>query len=152
MSVLKIISGEYQNDNALENVYDYIINEDKTDDFVYGYNVIPDIAITMFRTVKSLYDKTDGKQLIHFVFSLSEEEKDRLGINGLYQISMYIASFFRKYQVVFSIHTKQACLHTHFIVNTVSFLDGKRLSLDKRFFDNFKKHCNVLSVKGIYIV
>lgn len=64
MSILKIVNGSYANSDAVQKLFCYITDYEKSDGYVYGYNVIPELAVQMFMTVKSLYGKMNGKQYI----------------------------------------------------------------------------------------
>ncbi len=131
MSILKIVSGDYQNADAVQKLYNYIADISKTDMPVFGYNVIPEYAVQMLMTAKQLYCKTDGQQAIHFIISFSP--KERITAETLYELSKQVSYYFYNFQVVFAVHTLQSCLHTHFMVNTVSFADGHRLICDRLF-------------------
>jgi len=106
---------------------------------VFGYNVIPEYTVQMFMTAKQLYCKTDGQQAIHFIISFSP--KERITAETLYELSKQVSYYFYNFQVVFAVHTFQSCLHTHFMVNTVSFADGHRLICDSQLREGLLRHC-----------
>lgn len=139
MSILKIVSGDYYNVDAVQKLCAYITDFGKTDMPVFGYNVIPEYAVQMFMTAKQLYCKTDGQQAIHFIISFSP--KERMNAETLYELSKQVSYYFYDFQVVFAVHTLQKNLHTHFMVNTVSFADGHRLICDKQFMEQFLEYC-----------
>ena len=126
MPYIKLVNETYSNSDAIKNVYNYMTNAVKTNGLTGGYNVVPAYSVQMMRTVKKLYGKDDGKQLLHIIISLSE--KENISEEAMYRISLHIASFFRDYQVVFSVHSNTGHIHTHFMVNTVSFRDGSRIN------------------------
>lgn len=139
MSILKIVNGSYTNSNAVQKLFSYITDYEKSEGYVYGYNVIPELAVQMFMTVKSLYGKMNGKQAIHFIISFSPDERVTAG--ALFELSKYVSRYFYGYQVVFAVHTSQKCLHAHFMVNTISFMDGRRLECTKDFKKAFLNYC-----------
>lgn len=147
MSVIKIVNGDYKNSDAVLNLLNYITDYCKSEGLVYGYNVIPEFAAQMFMSVKYLYNKTDGRQAIHFILSFSHDEVMTPEI--LFELSKRIAWYFYGYQVVFAVHTSQSCLHTHFMVNTVSFIDGSRLECNKKFKDELYKYCTNIPIIGL---
>ncbi len=139
MSILKIVSGDYRNADAVQKLYNYIADISKTDMPVFGYNIIPEYTVQMFMTAKQLYCKTDAQQAIHFIISFSP--KERITAETLYELSKQVSYYFYNFQVVFAVHTLQSCLHTHFMVNTVSFADGHRLICDRQFREQFLGYC-----------
>lgn len=92
MPYIKFVNEPYQNKSAILNLYNYMTNPVKTNGLTGGYNVIPAYAVQMMRTVKKLYGKDDGKQLLHIIISLSK--KENISEKAMYRISSYIASFF----------------------------------------------------------
>lgn len=126
MPYIKLVDGAYNNSDAIKNMYNYMTDPAKTNGLTGGYNVIPAYAVQMMRTVKKLYGKDDGKQLLHIIISLSK--KENISKEAMYRISSYIASFFCDYQLVFSVHSNTGHIHTHFMINTVSFRDGSRIN------------------------
>lgn len=142
MPYIKIVDGKYNNPDALANALDYITSPTKTSGLVGGYNIIPEIAEEMMLQAKKIYGKTDGRQLVHIVYSLSPAEGQVITKEIMFEISRCIAAYFCKNQVVFSVHTFQNNLHTHFIINTISFFDGSKLITDKEFVSDFEQYCD----------
>ncbi len=149
MSILKIVSGDYCNADAVQKLYGYITDFNKTDMPVFGYNVIPEYAVKMFMKAKQLYFKTNGQQAVQFIISFSP--KERMNEVTLYELSKQVSYYFYNFQVVFAVHTLQSCLHTHFMVNTVSFADGHRLIWDKQFKEQFLGYCAKISYLNITV-
>lgn len=147
MSILKIVSGDYRNADAVQKLYAYITDLCKTDMPVFGYNVIPGYAVQIFMTEKQLYCKTDGQQAIHFIISFSP--KERISAETLYELSKQVSYYFYNFQVVFAVHTLQSCLHTHFMVNTVSFADGHSLICDRQFREQLLGYCAQITYLNI---
>lgn len=139
MSILKIVNGGYTNDDAVQKLFSYITDYEKSDGYVYGYNVIPELTVQMFMAVKSLYGKGNGKQAVHFIISFSPNECITADI--LFELAKCVSRYFYEYQVVFAVHTSQKCLHAHFVVNTISFINGARLECTKEFKKSFLSYC-----------
>lgn len=139
MSILKIVNGSYTNSDAVQKLFSYITDYEKSEGYVYGHNVIPELTVQMFMTVKSLYSKINGKQVIHFIISFSPDET--VTAEALFELSKYVSRYFYGYQVLFAVHTSQKCLHVHFMVNTISFIDGRRLECTREFKEAFLTYC-----------
>ena len=122
-------SREYQ---SLQDVLQYAKNEEKTEReyFCSGINCNPSTARDQFITVKEQYGKTDGIQAYHGYLSFKEE-------NITPELAQKIGEEFvtkvwgDRFQAVVTTHLNTHHLHCHFVVNSVSFRDGKRLHDEK---------------------
>lgn len=147
MPHIKIVNENYDNDNAISNLFGYITSCSKCGGMTGGYNVIPQYAVRMMKTVRQLYCKYDGSQLIHIILSLSSGET--MSEEAMYKFSLCIASYFCNHQVVFGIHSDTNNLHTHFMVNTVSFRNGSLLKSKIEIKHDLEMFCsNILSGFG----
>ena len=113
--------------DSLEDVMNYAVNEEKTEKkfYVSGINCNPAIARSEFQIVKDQYGKPGGIIVYHAYQSFSEGEVTPA---EAHRIGMEFAKtvWGDKYQVVVATHLNTHCLHNHFVVNSVSFRDGKR--------------------------
>lgn len=113
--------------DSLEDVMNYAVNEEKTEKkfYVSGINCNPAIARSEFQIVKEQYGKPGGIIVYHAYQSFSEGEVTPA---EAHRIGMEFAKtvWGDKYQVVVATHLNTHCLHNHFVVNSVSFRDGKR--------------------------
>ena len=125
---LKLVDEPYKNPDAIKKLYEYMINPVKTSGLTGCYNALPGQEIYMMKHVKRLFGKDDGRQLLHFIISLSPNSN--ISEEAMFEKSSCIASCFYKHQVVFSVHSDTPHIHSHFMVNTISFLDGSRITDD----------------------
>lgn len=111
--------------NSVEQVINYATNGDKTEQqfFVTGINCDSDYATKEFLTVKKFFGKTSGRQCYHGVQSFAAGEVDA---NTAHQIGVQLARelYGDKYQVVVTTHLNTDHIHNHFVLNSVSFVDG----------------------------
>ncbi len=112
---------------SLEDVMNYAVNEEKTEKkfYVSGINCTPEIARSEFQIVKEQFAKPGGIIAYHAYQSFSESEvtpKEAHAIGKEFAQRVWGDSF----QVVVATHLNTHCLHNHFVVNSVSFKDGKR--------------------------
>lgn len=130
MAVLKIVPGEYLNDDALERlIHGYVFRKAVLSG---GYGVDPLYAAEQMHIVKQYWNQTRGKQLRHFVVSFNDKESSEINsadelIWGTYKICQYYCD--GGYQSVFGIHhpVDPGNWHIHFVVNNVNFITGERL-------------------------
>ena len=123
---------------TLLDVIDYAADPSKTDSaihdeniethqqFVTGINCLPTTARDEMRAVKKRFGKEDGVIAYHGYQSFAPGEADP---KTAHEIGIRLAKelWGEKYQVVVATHLdKENHLHNHFVVNTVSFVDGIR--------------------------
>lgn len=135
---------------ALADVLAYAKDEEKTERefYVQGINCNIAIARDQFVTVKKQYGKTDGIQAYHGYLSFKETD---ISPEMAQKIGMEFANevWGKRFQVVVTTHLNTKHLHCHFVINSVSFVDGKRCQ-DTSWF-KFRKVADQICEKyGIY--
>lgn len=127
----KYNDAEYQ---ALKDVLAYAKNEEKTERelFCDGINCNPSTARDQFITVKKSFGNEEGIQAFHGYLSFKEQDISP-------ELAQHIGMDFAKrvwgerFQVVVTTHLNTEHLHCHFVINSVSFVDGQKLR------DNYKR-------------
>ncbi|WP_427846221.1 relaxase/mobilization nuclease domain-containing protein [Desulfitobacterium hafniense] len=100
------------------------MNPEKAE-LVTGINCTPETAFEEMLMVKTAYNKTGGRQFIHFVQSFHPEEK--VTPEQVHEIGARLAKEFERFsgfQMVVSTHLDQDHLHNHFVMNTVNMEHG----------------------------
>ena len=93
---------------------------------VTGWNCTAQSVLSEMRLTKERYRKTDGRQYYHFVQSFSEA--DDLTPQEAHAIGLELAQReFPNFEVLVATHIDTNHLHSHLIVNSVSFRDGRKL-------------------------
>ena len=117
--------------SRFDNVIDYITNKDKTDNkkYVTGINCMADIAFKEMSITKQQFNKTGGILGFHAYQSfkgceVTDDEAHEIGIKLAEEL------WGDKFQVVVTTHTNTKNVHNHFVINSVSFVDGKK------YYDN----------------
>ena len=117
--------------SRFDNVIDYITNKDKTDNkkYVTGINCMADIAFKEMTITKQQFNKTGGILGFHAYQSfkgceVTADEAHEIGIRLAEEL------WGDKFQVVVTTHTDTKNVHNHFVINAVSFVDGKK------YYDN----------------
>ena len=114
-------------DQSLEYIKDDFKTEEKL--FVSGINCDPTNALKEMVDVKKRFMKEDGILAFHAYQSFKEgevtpEEAHNIGIELAKEM------WGDRFQVVVSTHLNTKHYHNHFVINSVSFVDGKR------YYDN----------------
>lgn len=127
MAVIKAVSSHAPVNKAVH----YITDPSKTElDLISGINCSPFTAISEMQATKELYGKTEGRTYKHFVQSFHADEK--ITAKEAFEIAKEFAEkspLFQGFEVVFATHTDKDHIHTHFIVNSVSFEDGHKFQM-----------------------
>ena len=115
---------------ALGGVLRYTQQEEKTlwegRQLVTGWNCTAQSALSEMQLTKERYRKTDGRQYYHFVQSFAET--DDLTPQEAHAIALELAQReFPSFEVLVATHIDTDHLHSHLIVNSVSFQNGKKL-------------------------
>ena len=145
MSYVKIINN---NTMTLYGVINYITDCNKTNiNFIFGLGIDPNCAYDEMMLTKKVYDKTSGRQYKHFILSFDKDIPATY--EDLLHISINVANFFSaQFQVLLALHFDKDNIHTHFIINTISPIDGKRLNLSKADGYVFKQYINTILVNN----
>ena len=115
---------------ALAGVLWYTQQEEKTlweeQRLVSGWNCTAQSALSEMQLTKERFRKTDGRQYYHFVQSFAAA--DDLTPQEALAIGLELAQReFPDFEVLVATHIDTDILHSHLIVNSVSFRDGRKL-------------------------
>lgn len=131
---------KYHDENSLYDVISYCCNPEKTQSGnigCFGANV--QYAAEQMGRLAQTYGKANGIRLRHMVLSFEPGEK--VTSTGAYQIAYQAAWYYgREYQVLFAVHEDKKHLHIHFVMNTVSYLDGHKYAGKCEDYYNFLDH------------
>lgn len=131
---------EYSLDDyqALRDVLAYAKDEEKTEHeyFCEGINCNVDNAREQFVSVKEGFGKADGIQAYHGYLSFKEQD---ITPELAQKIGMEFANevWGERFQVVVTTHLNTKHLHCHFVINSVSYVDGKRLHGEEKAWFKF---------------
>ena len=160
-SPLRYVANEMKTANpkwdksSLENLTDvmhYAADENKTEKqfFVTGINCSAEIARDQFVTVKKQFNKEDGIVAYHGYQSFEEGEvtpelAHAIGLEFAQRV------WGEDYQVVVATHLNTNHIHNHFVVNSVSFLHGRRLQ-KKQWYELNKVSDEICRAYGLSVV
>ena len=126
--------------SRLDQLIEYAINGEKTEQKLYvsGINCIPDTAFYEMKNVKKQFFKTEGIECFHAIQSFV---KDEVTPEQAHEIGVKLANelWGEKFQVIVSTHLNTDNIHNHFVINSVSFIDGKRFCNTKRDYALMRK-------------
>ena len=142
MPIIHFINNKTQTAGGMKNVLAYVSRKEKTvsEDkrFVTGVNCSPETGLDEMTATKNLYHKTDGRLYYHLVqsFPSGYEIEPELA----HKIAVELAEkAFGKYECVVATHIDREHIHSHFVLNSVSFEDGKKYHSNKETVEELMK-------------
>lgn len=136
MAVIKAVSSHAPIGTAI----DYVEKREKTEErLLYGIGVTPETAKEEMQATKEIYGKTDGRTYKHFVQSFASGED--ITPEKAHEIAKEFAEsleLFKGYEVLIATHKDKKHVHTHFIINSVSFEDGKKFQMSSKDLQKMK--------------
>ena len=141
---------KYHDSDALSTVITYCCAPEKTKSgYIGGFGINIHDAAEQMESLARTYYKADGIRLRHMVLSFESWEKITpfMAFQIAYQAAWYYGS---SYQILFAVHENTTHPHIHFVMNTVSYLDGHKYAGKREDYYNFQQHLrNVLWPYGI---
>lgn len=130
MATFTAIKNKTQSRGALSRALDYVKQEKKTlweeRKLVTGWNCVAQSAYHEMMTTKRRFQKTDGRMFYQFVQSFDPAEE--VTPQEVHAIGLELAQkLFPEFEVVVATHVDADHLHSHLIVNSVSWKDGRKL-------------------------
>ena len=122
---------EYQ---TMRDVMDYAMDDFKTEQqyYVTALNCNADCAREQMQMTKRQFGKTDGILAFHGYQSFAEGEVDA---DTAHRIGVELANeLWPDFQVIVATHLNTHCFHNHFVLNSVSFLHGKKFNACKESY------------------
>lgn len=155
MATIKALSGH----SRISKIINYVTREDKTRaGLCTGIYCTPENAGKQMQATKRAWHKTGGRTYKHYVQSFAPGEK--ITPEQAHSLACKLADDFpawQGYEVLIATHIDREHIHTHFIVNSVGMVDGKKLRWDKQDLVLLKQRSDELcrmqglsiAVKGI---
>lgn len=141
-NTVKFVNHPYDKPGDLQNLLHYAMTDKRTStwcEYTGGINTAPLYALDEMMYVKKFFRKTEGRQLRHIIVSPDTQYYFRLAPQDLYFLALRIGMYYSsRYQIVFGVHTDTRNIHIHFIMNTVSYVDGMMYSGNMVDMNNFK--------------
>ena len=138
---------KYQDDMAYADLIRYVFDPKKTNHFIGGWGVDTKYADYEMAMVTYLYHKEKGVKLRHWVVSFTREDLIHLEERShqefqysLGYIGYQLTSFYlNRYQIVFGVHwVDEDFPHIHIIMNTTSYMDGKKFHGDRNEYHDYE--------------
>ena len=131
-----------QSKGCMSSVMNYVMKDEKTmfngQQLVTGINCTPQTVYGDFMTTKNIYRKTDGVLFYHMIQSFPKgEDVDPLTAHAA---ALKLAECYSGHEVLVCTHTDRDHIHSHFLINSVSFETGKKLHIAKEQLQELRQH------------
>ena len=156
------ITDSEKTDSDLARKIDYALNSEKTTDnaaaseqFLYESVInLPDVktAYERMQATKKHFGKTGGVLGYHIIQSFKPGE---ITADRCHELGRKLASemFGAGYEIVIGTHLNKEHLHSHIVVNSVSFIDGKKLRFNKQSYRELQEISDQLCRKyGLSVI
>lgn len=136
----------------MKDVLAYAKDEEKTEREYFCQSINCNVATArdQFITVKERFGKTEGIQAYHGYLSFKEQDitpelAQKVGMEFAQRV------WGERFQIVVTTHLNTKHLHCHFVINSVSFVDGKKLHGEEKAWFKFRLIADELCKKyGLY--
>ncbi|MBR6012927.1 MAG: relaxase/mobilization nuclease domain-containing protein [Selenomonadaceae bacterium] len=153
MSIFKIVSGN-SDDYMLYDRLNYIKRPTATEEkYIYGASLSTENTYEEMVAVKKMWDQENGRNFYHLI--ISPESWENINTEIFFyansEIAEIISRFYGWRQVVMAVHfDKGEWLHSHFILNNIDIMNGKRLAIDYEKLRELKREVSeILKKYGI---
>lgn len=140
MTDVMVEAVEQAKQTGLFNVLEYAMADHKTEKryFVSALNCNTAIARDEMLMTKKRYRKEGGIVAFHAYQSFSPDEVDA---ETAHQIGIELAEklWGDRFEVVIATHLNSKCMHNHFVINSVSFMDGYRYYDQKKTYRRMRE-------------
>lgn len=138
MAIIKSVKNSHSD---IKHIINYVTKKEKTigKKLCSGFQCNIDTAIQEMQATKELYGKTKGRTYKHFVQSFPPDEN--ITPEQAHQIAREFVEqcpLFSDFEVVFATHVDKEHVHSHFVVNSVSFKDGHKFQMSRKDLNDMK--------------
>lgn len=118
---------------------------------ISGKDCCAETAFQEFMTTKRQYRKANGMFFYQYVQSFSPEEK--ITPQQAHEIGCKFAEYFKGHEVLIATHTDAGHIHTHFLINSVSFENAKKLQMHRGSIYDLRRYSDeICKEHGLSIV
>lgn len=149
MAVIKAVSSKASIGKAIN----YVTKEEKTEErLISGKDCNPNTAIEEMKMTKELYGKTEGRQYKHYIQSFSKS--DDITPQKAHDIAReWAEKNFKGHEVVIATHKDKDHIHSHFIVNSVNFENGRKIQESRKDLKELKEQSDkICEREGLSVI
>lgn len=148
MAIFKAINVKVGRNANLKGIINYVLRPDKTEQQL-ATGICCDVpeALKTFTETKQCFGKLKGRQYYHFTQSFPPNEN--ITAEQAHEAALKFAEECRKfwgYEMLVVTHKDRDHLHTHFVLNSVSFIDGQKFHMTRKELSAMKELQNQICI------
>ena len=118
---------------------------------ISGVNCVPQAALLEFMNTKRQYRSTDGRMYYHMVQSFRPD--DPVTPEMAHEIALKLAEQIPGYEILVATHTDREHIHSHFVINSVSYETGLKYHSNEESLMALRKASDELCMQyGLSVV
>lgn len=149
MSIFKAVNVKIGRNASLKGIINYVLQPKKTEEqLTTGFCCDVPKALEYFNETKENFGKTKGRQYYHFVQSFPPNEN--ITAQQAHEAALNFAEKCKKFwgfEMIIVTHKDRDHLHTHFVMNSVSFIDGHKFHITRKELAEMKELQNQICIK-----
>lgn len=149
MAVLKAVNVKVGKNARLKGIINYVLQPKKTEEqLTTGFCCDVPNALETFMDTKQCFGKLKGRQYYHFVQSFPPNEN--ITAQQAHDAAVKFAEKCKKFwgfEMIIVTHKDRDHLHTHFVMNSVSFVDGHKFHITRKELAAMKELQNQICVE-----
>lgn len=149
MAILKAINVKVGRNASLKGIINYVLHPKKTEEQLStGFCCDVPKALETFNETKDCFGKMKGRQYYHFVQSFPPNEN--ISAKKAHEVALRFAEKCKKFwgfEMIIVTHKDRKHLHTHFVMNSVSFLDGHKFHITRKELAVMKELQNKICIE-----
>ena len=148
MGIFKIMRHTDGGYDYLNNAVNYVLFGKASYDCIGSPNTSLEYPLEQMHYVKQYYDKRSCNPLFHFI--LVYNNRTAYDVERAKEFTRKIAEYFApRYQIIWCVHEKHmsskygsvaSLYHAHFVINSVSYVDGKMFAGDRSCYYSFLEY------------
>ncbi|MBR4321804.1 relaxase/mobilization nuclease domain-containing protein [Treponema sp.] len=149
MAILKAVNVKVGRNASLKGIINYVLQPKKTEEQLStGFCCDVPKALETFNETKDCFGKMKGRQYYHFVQSFPPNEN--ISAKKAHEVALRFAEKCKKFwgfEMLIVTHKDRKHLHTHFVMNSVSFLDGHKFHMSRKELAAMKELQNKICIE-----
>lgn len=149
MAILKAVNVKIGRNASLKGIINYVLQPKKTEEQLStGFCCDVPKALEYFKETKESFGKTKGRQYYHFVQSFPPNEN--ITAQKAHEAAVKFAEKCKKFwgfEMIIVTHKDREHLHTHFVMNSVSFVDGHKFHITRKELAAMKELQNQICIE-----
>ncbi|MCR4632332.1 MAG: relaxase/mobilization nuclease domain-containing protein, partial [Treponema sp.] len=148
IAIFKAVNCKAGKNASLKGIINYVLQPQKTEEkLITGICCDVPKAFETFMDTKVGFEKLSGRQYYHWVQSFPSNEN--ITAQQAHELAIkFIESCkkFRGFEILVVTHKDRDHIHTHFIMNSVSFVDGHKFHINRQELAELKEMQNKICI------